>query len=79
MKNLSLIVSSLCWIMFADNSKLCAQDEAEPAPNPNLVDEIFNMSPEELLNLPTRLTTGDDQGWLETPGAAYLITREELR
>lgn len=80
MKNLSLIVSALCWIMFATISKLYAQDdEAEPVPNPNLVDEIFNMSPEELLNLPTRLTTGDDQGWLETPGAAYLITREELR
>lgn len=80
MKKLSLMLSALCWLTIFLSGRLSARENAPvQGPNPNVVDEIFNMSPEELLNLPTRLTTGGDQGWLDTPGAAYLITQEEMR
>ena len=39
---------------------------------------VFDMSPAELLNLPTYLTTGESRGWLDTPAAAYMVTQSEM-
>jgi len=58
---------------------LLAQEAPSPEiPNPGLVSEYFEMSPEELLNVSTTLTTGDAQDWMETPAAAYVITKEDM-
>lgn len=43
-----------------------------------LINEFFNKSPEELYQLSTYLTTGTGQGWLKTPAAAHIITREDM-
>jgi iron complex outermembrane receptor protein len=81
MKTRPLFLSVISWFMILYPLSLWSQgDEPADAPplDPKLVDEIFRRSPEEMLNLPTRLTTGDDQGWLETPAAAYILTQEDL-
>lgn len=43
-----------------------------------LINEYFTKSPAELYDLPTYLTTGTGQGWLKTPAAAHIITREDM-
>lgn len=58
---------------------LIAQEEdVSPASELELIEKYFEMSPAELLNLPTRITTGSEQDWLKTPAAAYVITRGEI-
>ena len=60
--------------------QLSAQEEPEVTPSElELIEKYFEMSPEELLNHPTRITTASAQDWLSTPAAAYLITQEEIQ
>lgn len=50
----------------------------EPTPDIERLERLFDMDPVELLQLPTRLATGTEQGWLNTPAAAHILTREDL-
>ena len=43
-----------------------------------LIEKYFEMSPQELLNLPTRITMGVDQQWLETPAAVHVVTYKDM-
>jgi len=52
--------------------------EVPDSPELELVQKYFEMSPQELLNLPTHLTTGAAKKWLRTPSATYLLTQEEM-
>jgi iron complex outermembrane receptor protein len=58
---------------------LIAQEaNSEKEPDLKLVEKYFEMSPQELLNLPTSITTGANQDWLQTPAAVYLLTKDEM-
>lgn len=48
-------------------------------PDTEELGRLFALSPDDLLDIPTRLTTGSDQGWLNTPAAAFMLTKEDLR
>ena len=59
-------------ILGAEEEKTTEQSELE------LIEQYFNMSPEELYNLSTTLTIGTEYSWLQTPSATFLLTQEEL-
>jgi len=79
MKHCYLLLICSCFTFSTLHTALTGQEaEDEDSPDTGLINKYFEMSPDELLNLPTRLTTGEEQGWLQTPAAAYLITQEDM-
>ena len=47
-------------------------------PNKEIYAKYFEMTPEELLSIPTALTEGTDKSWLRTPAAAHVLTQADL-
>lgn len=47
-------------------------------PDKDIYAKYFDMTPEELLSLPTALTEGTDNSWLGTPAAAHVLTQADL-
>ena len=80
MKTNYLLAICLTALLPKLNISLFGQENTgnDPASQMELIDRYFSMSPEELFKISTHLTTGSAQGWLETPSATFVVTRDEL-
>ena len=73
MRNIYLLI-----ILFIPVCLKAQEAASEEDQDLELIEKYFDMSPQELLNLPTSITTGGKQEWMQTPAAVFVLTKDEM-